>query len=64
VALLSRLSRLQQITLYLVIAFIANIGIARLLDAQGFAIFSVLIFFLLIVSFWFPAQSSARSFAG
>jgi phosphoserine phosphatase RsbU/P len=52
VALLSRLSSLQRITLYLVAAFIANMVIARTIVASPvFTLFNILIFFLLVVLF-------------
>jgi sigma-B regulation protein RsbU (phosphoserine phosphatase) len=50
VALLSRLSRLQRITLYLFVAFVANLIIARtIVSSPGLAVFNILIFFLLLV---------------
>jgi len=50
VGLLSRLTRLQRITLYLLAAFVADWVIARtIVSSQGLTLLNVLIFFLLVV---------------
>jgi len=50
VALLSRFSRLQRITLYLFAAFVANLLIARtIVSSLGLTLFNLLIFFLLVL---------------